>query len=202
MWPFSVCQLRTLKYKHSPVCSVMPSWAMFHITYESALRSMTWYWSPGKETKRLCFVISGIFPLGRCQVTRWNHSKSNIYRREGHYWLPGWHSFFFSDSQCVSCVCVCACVWEGTKDQLDALTNDIKGNANVVRTKLKCELNITLSITFHIGFLPLLFLFVLCMKRFVKSVLKSSIKIKLLLWLYPLTTLYKSWCGLFCNIIS
>lgn len=30
---------------------------------------------------------------------------------------------------------------EGTKDQLDALTNDIKGNANVVRTKLKCELN-------------------------------------------------------------
>lgn len=28
-----------------------------------------------------------------------------------------------------------------TKDQLDTLTNDIKGNANVVRTKLKCESN-------------------------------------------------------------
>lgn len=37
----------------------------------------------------------------------------------------------------VSYVCLC----EGTKDRLDALTNDIKGNANVVRTKLKCELN-------------------------------------------------------------
>lgn len=29
--------------------------------------------------------------------------------------------------------------YEGTKSQLDGLTNDIKGNANVVRTKLKCE---------------------------------------------------------------
>lgn len=28
----------------------------------------------------------------------------------------------------------------GTKDQLSALTNNIKGNANVVRTKLKSEL--------------------------------------------------------------
>lgn len=30
---------------------------------------------------------------------------------------------------------------EATKNQLSALTNDIKGNANVVRAKLKCELN-------------------------------------------------------------
>lgn len=30
-------------------------------------------------------------------------------------------------------------ICEGTKEQLDTLTSDIKGNANVVRTKLKCE---------------------------------------------------------------
>lgn len=29
--------------------------------------------------------------------------------------------------------------FKGTKEQLDTLTSDIKGNANVVRTKLKCE---------------------------------------------------------------
>lgn len=32
-------------------------------------------------------------------------------------------------------------LFEETKNQLDALTSDIKGNANVVRTKLKCERN-------------------------------------------------------------
>lgn len=37
-----------------------------------------------------------------------------------------WHSFH---------------LFEETKNQLDALTSDIKGNANVVRTKLKCEWN-------------------------------------------------------------
>lgn len=38
----------------------------------------------------------------------------------------GWHIFH---------------LFEETKNQLDVLTNDIKGNANVVRTKLKCEWN-------------------------------------------------------------
>lgn len=32
-------------------------------------------------------------------------------------------------------------LFEETKNQLDTLTSDIKGNANVVRTKLKCEWN-------------------------------------------------------------
>lgn len=37
-----------------------------------------------------------------------------------------WHTFY---------------LFEETKNQLDTLTSDIKGNANVVRTKLKCEWN-------------------------------------------------------------
>ncbi|XP_008335749.1 syntaxin-2 [Cynoglossus semilaevis] len=34
-------------------------------------------------------------------------------------------------------LCVCVCVCEGTKEHLDALIGDIRGNANVVRSKLK-----------------------------------------------------------------
>ena len=101
---------------------------------------MTWNGHQGKKQRAcaLCCVTSEILPQGCCRVTRWNQCKSNIYRGEGESrWLAAWHYFSSSVNQLwrVSYLCLC----EGTKDQLDALTNDIKGNANVVRTKLKCE---------------------------------------------------------------
>lgn len=85
-------------------------------------------------------VLCAVFSQGCCRATRWNQSNSNIYRRESQ-WLAGWHYVSSSLTSFFSDLC------EGTKDQLGALTNDIKGNANVVRTKLKCESNRKVIVT-------------------------------------------------------
>lgn len=78
-------------------------------------------------------IIKGppLYGVHRCQVTGWNQSKSNIY--SGQACGDSLNGVFSLVIQPV------VFSLKGTKDQLSVLTNDIRGNANVVRTKLKCN---------------------------------------------------------------
>lgn len=116
----------------------------FNVTYSSVLRSMMWSWSPGKQTKGLCFMLCDL-----CSVTREVVAKLQDEITVNPI-FTGWRGreiswmtlfFLINKGSLTSFPAVCVFFCAGTKDQLDALTSDIKGNANVVRTKLKCESN-------------------------------------------------------------
>uniref|UniRef100_A0A3B4XPY6 Syntaxin 2 n=1 Tax=Seriola lalandi dorsalis TaxID=1841481 RepID=A0A3B4XPY6_SERLL len=101
---------------------------------------MTWKWSPGKQTKRPCFMLCDL-----CSVVAklQDEITVNSIFTGGRVTVISWMTLFFlikkPSLMCFLSLCVFVC--EGTKDQLDAMTSNIKGNANVVRTKLKCESN-------------------------------------------------------------